>query len=118
MTAIGYLLEKKRMGKASQDGYCSMSCSACPLGKKNNGTKCECHQLERLNPERAIEIVEGWAKDHPLKTYAQDFFEKFPNAPKDVRGKPLTCRWNIYGGSCRPEYGHNCAVCWDEPMNE
>lgn len=66
----------------------------------------------------AIEIVQKWSYEHPKKTYAQDFFEKFPDAPKDeaVKGKsPLACRRVIYGGEC-PDMG--CDGCWNEPMEE
>ena len=67
---------------------------------------------------KAIEILQKWSDEHPKKTYAQDFFEKFPDAPKDeaVKGKcPLACRRGIYGGEC-PDMG--CDECWNEPMEE
>ena len=53
--------------------------------------------------EKAIEIVQKWSDEHPKKTYAQDFFEKFPKAPKDKSAKseyPDACRNLIYGGGC------------------
>lgn len=31
-------------------------------------------------PDNLDEIVDNWVKEHPVKTYAMDFFEKFPNA--------------------------------------
>lgn len=68
--------------------------------------------------KKAIETVQKWSDEHPKKTYAQDFFEKFPDAPKDeaVKGKcPLSCRRGIYGGEC-PDMG--CDECWNEPMEE
>lgn len=30
------------------------------------------------------------------KTYAQDFFENYPNAPKRETGVPHACRANMY----------------------
>ena len=71
----------------------------------------------------AIETVQKWSDEHPKKTYAQDFFEKFPDAPKDeaVKGKcPWACRIGIYGGGCpkiEPEID-SCYECWNEPMEE
>ena len=71
--------------------------------------------------ETAIETVQKWSDEHPKKTYAQDFFEKFPDAPKDeaVKGKcPWACRIGIYGGGCPkidPEIDC-CYECWNEPM--
>ena len=54
------------------------------------------------------------------KTYAMDFFEKFPNAPKDKDGKPETCIKKIYSDvvvscSCMAQ---SCAKCWDQEMKE
>jgi hypothetical protein len=67
---------------------------------------------------KAIEILQKWSDEHPKKTYAQDFFEKFPKAPKDKTFKekcPWVCRMGIYGGEC-PSAG--CVECWNEPMND
>ena len=114
MEAIEYLQQKKRMTKVGQDGYCSIVCSNCPLSHQHNGTGYTCFQLERLNSERAIAIVEKWAKEHPLKTYAQDFLEKFPNA-KRTDGIPIACKITVYGGETCV---HNCPDCWNEPMEE
>lgn len=35
------------------------------------------------------------AQPHPQKTYEEDFFEKFPNAPRQKDGTPLVC-WGRY----------------------
>ena len=75
------------------------------------------------NAKKAIEIVQKWSNEHSKKTYAQDFFEKFPDAPKDeaVKGKcPWACRIGIYGGGCpkiEPEID-SCYECWNELMEE
>lgn len=63
----------------------------------------------------AIETVQKWSDEHPKKTYAQDFFEKFPKAQSDSDGAPHTCRKTIYGGKCP---GAGCGECWNEPMEE
>lgn len=66
----------------------------------------------------AMETVQKWSDEHPKKTYAQDFFEKFPDAPKDesAKGKcPVACRRGIYGGECT---NIECDECWNEPMEE
>lgn len=67
---------------------------------------------------KAIENLQKWSDEHPTKTYAQDFFKKFPDAPKDGSGKekyPCACRWVIYGEEC-PYI--KCSECWNEPMND
>ena len=63
----------------------------------------------------AIETVQKWSDEQPKKTYAQDFFEKFPKAQSDSDGNPYVCRQTIYGGEC-PNI--ECDECWNEPMEE
>ena len=73
--------------------------------------------------KRAIENLQKWSDEHPKKTYAQDFFEKFPKAPKDKSAKseyPDACRNLIYGGGC-PKIESRidcCYKCWNEPLND
>lgn len=71
----------------------------------------------------AIETVQKWSDEHPKKTYAQDFFEKFPKAQSNSDGTPLfVCRKRIYGGvppkSEECDYTGACKNCWNEPMEE
>lgn len=72
--------------------------------------------------EKAIEIVQKWSDEHPKKTYAQDFFEKFPKAQSNSDGTPFVCRKRIYGGirstleDC--DYTGACYRCWSEPLND
>lgn len=57
---------------------------------------------------------------HHKKTYAQDFFEKFPNAEEEDVGIPSPCRGAIYGFrefSCCDKYV-NCTDCWREIMKD
>ena len=117
MDAIEYLKQKKRMTKKKPTGCCTLHCSECPLFTRNNGMNYECGELETLYPEKAIEIVEQWAQEHPVKTYAQDFFEKFPDAPKGPSGVPKADRCDIYGFES-PTCEYNCVVCWNLPMYE
>ena len=116
MELAEYMSIKRRMVKMQKGGKCALPCDACPLEWMNNGAGLACYQLETRHPERAIEIVKQWAKEHPQKTYAQDFFEKHPNARKDEFGRPKMCREDIYGGGCRDD--NNCVACWNEPMEE
>lgn len=61
------------------------------------------------------ETVDKRVKEHPVKTYAQDFFEKFPNAAKATEGRPGFCRIFIYGDEIEcPEGG--CEECWNQEM--
>lgn len=65
-------------------------CSGCPI---KSILSCSVHRL----PDGIDEIVDKWVAEHPVKTYAMDFFEKFPNAPRSSDGIPQTCWGHVYG---------------------
>ena len=71
-------------------------------------------------PDNADEIVDEWVKGHPVKTYAMDFFEKFPNAPKEDDGTPIPCVEDIYGVGKQlkecPNGDIGCLKCWNQEM--
>ena len=101
-------------------------CTADAANKEQCPLHDFCRQSLIIRAEEIITAVENlqkWSDEHPKKTYAQDFFEKFPDAPKDeaVKGKcPWACRIGIYGGGCpkiEPEID-SCYECWNEPMEE
>lgn len=92
----------------------------------SNYPKCEnCPMSRRLCapedfPDNADEIVDKWISEHPVKTYAMDFFEKFPDAPKNIDGAPKTCWRNVYGDGqycCDCDYDM-CTDCWNKEMEE
>lgn len=95
-----------------------MTCVGC-LVFSINGCDRDCRKALINCPAEVIAVVEKWGKEHPeprRKTYAEDFFEKFPNAPKNSRGQPCFCRDRIYAEiDCgdRP-----CNECWTEEMPE
>lgn len=88
-------------------------CDDCPL--RNN---CRSRMSDSL-PDNADEIVDKWVSEHPVKTYAMNFFEKFPKAPKDPSGCPMPCIRLIY-----PEFidksclGLTCKDCWNQLIPE
>ena len=42
-----------------------------------------CTGFENKFPEKAVEIVEQWAKEHPANTRQSEFLKLFPNAKID-----------------------------------
>lgn len=64
--------------------------------------------------EEIIDKIQKWSDEHPSKTYAQDFFDKFPKASKRAVDIPTVCRQEVYGGIC----SSGCYECWNEPMEE
>lgn len=62
------------------------------------------------------DIVQNWSDEHQQKTYKEDFFEKFPNAPKYERGYPMVNPKYIYGDIFENTAG--IMDCWDKIMEE
>lgn len=89
-------------------------CGVCPF------IDLDCCDLNHF-PDNADEIVDKWVQEHPAKTYAMDFFEKFPNAQLDSYGAPRACVNAIYGlGDCSKSEisGIICRECWNQEMKE
>ena len=117
--AINFLHEFKRLC-ASRDGCVADAANKerCPMfGVCDDALTRICAEYA----ETAIEIVQKWSDEHPKKTYAQDFFEKFPKAQSNSDGTPYTCRKTTYGGKCpgiECDSRIECDECWNEPMEE
>ena len=82
-------------------------CETCPLYN-------DCSRPDQFS-DNADEIVDKWIKEHPVKTYAQDFLNKFPNALKTECGRPNFCRTFIYGDEIECTEG-GCDECWNQEM--
>ncbi len=61
MDAVEYVKTLHRLCKSKENGCCIMD------------------TIEDV--EKAVLIVEQWAKDHPVKTRQSEFLKMFPNAP-------------------------------------
>lgn len=70
MDAVKYLKERNRMC----DSYTNM-CDGCGFGKVP-----KCNRTEEDNPEKAVDIVERWSAEHPIKTRQSEFLKMFPDA--------------------------------------
>ena len=106
MDAVEFIKEYQRMCEKE-------SCHNCPAFGNNVLSDCD---LCTKSPEKLVQIVEQWSQDHPQKTMMQDFFEKFPNAPKHKNGCPKTCPNNIY--NCKPICTNECVKCWSRPLED
>lgn len=116
MTALEYLGEKARMTK-NENGKCGIHCKDCPLSSRNNGVEELCNILEEKHPEKAVAIVQKWAKEHPRKTMLADLPEKYPNVPLDATGTPDS----VYPCNLGYERQWNCEEmkcndCWNRPL--
>lgn len=116
MTAVEYLREKARMTK-NKNGNCGIHCEDCPLSSRNNGVEELCNILKEKHPEKAVAIVQKWAKEHPRKTMLADLLEKYPNVPMDATGTPDSiCPCSLgYEGQRNCEE-MKCNECWNRTM--
>lgn len=65
-------------------------CKGCPLDEimdKKSVCSVWCFQ----NPEKAIEVVEQWSKEHPMKTRQSVFLEQYPETVLDEGGVVPIC---------------------------
>ena len=98
-----------RMCKAHID------CEGCPFAEVG-----PCSRFMCKHTEEADHIITEWCKEHPQKTYAQDFLEKFPNTRVFKDGIPDLPACDIYGDlrcfldNCTN--GRDCEICWNEVM--
>ena len=119
MDAFEFCKELRRLIKQCCKG--PHLCEGCPLHgiHKKQGTPCsDVYDLTDSQLQEQIKIVEAWSKEHPVKTMAQDFFEKFPNAPKRIDGGPASCPWMC--GYCEDDCRHfsKCIDCWNRHLEE
>mgnify|MGYP006928592550 CR=1 FL=1 len=75
MDAVEFLKEKDRMHEMMKG-----NCEKCGLSYANNGMRANCIGLFNECPEKAVEIVEQWAREHPRKTRQSEFLKMFPDA--------------------------------------
>ena len=111
MDALNYLEEKTRMTNG-----CEIECYKCPLTEEY-----PCATMEKLYPERCIEIVEQWSKKNPIRTYLSDLLEKYPNIS-------LSSDKTFPNGICPSSLGLKnlegycsiswCKFCWSQRMPE
>ena len=100
------LKDLKRMCKAYD------ACIYCPMSEAG------CASPNKFY-DNAAEIVDKWVSEHPVKTYAMDFFEKFPNAPKSCNRTPEVCWALVHGdGKHCPSDVCNCTDCWNQLIPE
>lgn len=77
-------------------------------------------RLDQLNS-----AILKWCDTHPIKTYADDFFEKFPDAVRSPNTDiPTMCVQHVYPGIIEkfgeecPNNGTDtaCKICWKRKM--
>lgn len=120
--ALDYSREIIRLcASYSLAGFCS---TECPFYKEFKDVKsCAYGQIT----QKHIDLLQKWSDENPSphpKTYAEDFFEKFPEAERAHAGSPAVCRAICYGGECKRDKNlllpdsYCASECWFKPMPE
>lgn len=116
MDAVEFLKEYRRMCK--KYAYMEASGEDCSSECPFYGEHCNL-VYDDIKASDAVAKVEQWSQSHPRKTIMQDFFEKFPNAPKNKNSEPMTCPYNCgYGNFCCEQVSGICYDCWSRPLED
>lgn len=117
MDAVEYVKAMHRLCK-SQDCYFGRT-PGCPLLNKEGKKYGYCIANIGGCAEKAVKIVEQWAKDHPVKTRQSEFLKLFPNAPKSGRVLDI-CPQNLNIDYMPPKRCENisCGACKTDYWNE
>ena len=114
-----YLSEKARLTH-----NCNIMCEDCELSHWRNDMDLDCNELERKYPEIAIAIVQSGSDYSPILTIQDDFFEKNPNAKRQLGTQiPCVCPKILgYKTNC-PDYytgcdrkGYTYDYSWNTPL--
>lgn len=84
MDAVEFIKQVRRMGKQKGEAIC--------------------FKLEEIDTE-IVEQVEQWAKEHPVKTRQNEFFNQWPDAEIGYDGLPTVapCQLNIELLQCKSQ---------------
>ena len=86
MDAVEFLNEGTRMCNSYE------ACVGCPMYPTD-----DCCMV-KMNLKQMISIVEQWAKEHPVKTKQDEFFNQWPDAEISDDGLPsiAPCQLNVW----------------------
>ena len=91
----------------------------CPFGICENGEGLGCDVFVQKFPMTAIEVVQKWSDEHPVKTRLEDLLEKYPKFKvSSETGRPtIKPRMFGYCDNCTFCPNNKAGHCWDEPAD-
>ena len=99
------------------DSYDS-ECRYCPIEEcKLDIEDCLSWVCNEKNIEKAIEIVQEWSKENPIKTRLSLLKEQYPNVRLNSKGIPLICMsqlYNVDSAKCDAD----CIKCWNTTIKD
>ena len=98
---------------------CPILCKQCPLNEVACSGDGITHTI--FNAEKAIEIVNSWAKEHPFDTMAEKYEGVFGIKPIDKKGNYI-CPHNVGFLDVPCEDNYSCESCsskfWNSEYRE
>ena len=85
-------------------------CKDCPLDEIMD-KKSVCSVWCFANPEKAIEVVEQWAAEHPVKTRQSEFLKHYPGARITIDGFLHDCPMNVFSDTGINCNARTCSEC-------
>ena len=85
MDAVEFIVTRDRMCRSFNN-----RCRGCEIANRMDGNE-SCNDYIKRCPAEAVEIVERWTKEHPLKTRQSEFLKMFPRASMTADGIIAFC---------------------------
>ena len=122
MDAVEFLIAKHRFCEYQREkNYLQNKgwCEDCPIFAEVEKHQCyTCDRFVDENPVEAVQFVEKWAKEHPVKTRLSEFNKLFPNY-NYLSDLPIAC---VRVFDCTKICRTNCPECkkkfWLTPIEE
>ncbi len=107
---VNFLMEWRRYCGGRRCGYCDLS--------EHNECGFPACQVKDF-PEKAVDVIQKWSDENPVKTRLDDLLERCPNVPLNGVGTPRFDPWMLgYCDKCSD--CPNCIgdeYCWNEPVD-
>lgn len=98
--------------------YCGgRRCGYCDLSEHNECGFPAC-QVKDF-PEKAVEVIQAWSNEHPVKTRLDDLLEKYPKFELfSETGRPMY-KPRVFGycTNCSACPNNKAEHCWNEPVD-
>lgn len=106
---VNFLKEWRRYCGGRRCGYCDLS--------EHNECGFPACQVKDF-PEKAVEVVQAWSDEHPVKTRLDDLLEKYPKFEVfSETGRPMyKPRMFGYCTDCSTCPNNKAEHCWNEPL--
>lgn len=99
MDAVKFLVTRDRMCRSFNG-----RCTGCEVNERMGADEVCIHYMTQ-HPREVVEIVERWAKEHPLRTRQSEFLKMFPRASMTSNGTIDFCPESFDEEFACPEKG-------------